>query len=436
MAKGEKKTLTRRQRLGRTAVIIGSAILSIVTAVTALAMVSYSSFVIYDSLYTNKAAFSSWDLAQYRPDVKDNGSPSFEELLTINPDTVAWLKIFNTNIDYPVVQGKDDLEYASKDVFGNNSLSGSIYLTSINTRDFTNSFNLIYGHHMENGAMFGDIEKYQDWDFFHTHQDGVLITTQGTYDLKIFARISTDAYDSKIYSAGDRKSTDFPYFLEYVNSLAIQWQEGVDVYDFSDRVQIYLKAREENIARNGHFIWSDMPEDAIENGFQLLALSTCADATTNGRQLLFATMKFRTEPLPEEMLIDDEEVPLAVFGHGQSERWSLLDVLCTIMCFVILLPGLTIPAKYGRTGLMRKANDVGAHYRLLYFRGKMLVGVILESGIAVFSAVWLLRTQSFMKRMTIVDKWTPLMLALAAASLIVDMIFIRYREEKKLSTVS
>ena len=46
---------------------------------------------------------------EFKPDA-DEDKPSFEELLKINPDVKAWLTIDNTGIDYPVVQGKNQLK--------------------------------------------------------------------------------------------------------------------------------------------------------------------------------------------------------------------------------------------------------------------------------------------------------------------------------------
>ncbi len=423
-----KKNKTRR-RLHRLVFAFAAGILSLVTGITSFAMISYSGYVIYDSLYTNEAAFSSWDLSEYRPVLKENGELSFEELLDVNPDTVGWITIQGTNIDYPIMQGKDDLEYASKDVFGKSSLSGSIYLTTANTRDFTNSFNLIYGHHMDNGAMFGDIEKYADYDYFHAHQDGIVITTQGIYDIKIFARIGTDAYDSRIYSAGDRKSEDFPDFLEYVHSLAIQWQDGTDVYDITDHVRTYLLAREENIQEYGHFVWGKMPRDAIENGMQLLALSTCADATTNGRQLLFATMKIRTEPLPEEVIIPENRVPLSVMGHGQGEYWGLINLLCLIAMAVTILPGLLIPSKYGLPTYYKKARPEETteqkRMRLRFTAGTIAELVIFAAGLIAF-----VLTENLHRHVAVTDEWTLLMLGLLTAMVAAEYLFFHARKKE------
>lgn len=47
--------------------------------------------------------------------------------MAINKDVAGWITIDDTHIDYPVVQGKDDMEYINKDVYGEFSLSGSIF---------------------------------------------------------------------------------------------------------------------------------------------------------------------------------------------------------------------------------------------------------------------------------------------------------------------
>ena len=66
------------------------------------------------------------------------------------------------------------MEYINKDVYGNFALSGSIFLSSANQPDFTDPYNLIYGHHMSNGAMFGDVVEFTDEAYFTAHETGTL----------------------------------------------------------------------------------------------------------------------------------------------------------------------------------------------------------------------------------------------------------------------
>lgn len=54
------------------------------------------------------------------------------------------------------------MEYINKDVYGEFSLSGSIFLSCMNKKDFSDNYNLVYGHHMANGGMFGDVVSFTE----------------------------------------------------------------------------------------------------------------------------------------------------------------------------------------------------------------------------------------------------------------------------------
>ena len=403
----------------------GTKVISALSTLLAVNLIAYSGFVLYDSVYTNRTAFMSSDLAQFRPVVEEE-EPTFEEIQEVNSDTCAWVTMLNTHIDYPIVQGKDDVEYANKDIYGKSCLTGSIYLTTVNNNDFTDSFNLIYGHHMDNGAMFGDIEKYEDNNYFYSHQNGILVTTRGVYDIKIMGRLSADAYDSTVYAAGDRPASDFPNYLYYLKSLAVQWDPSTDIDGITKNIQKYINARDKNIAENGKFTFSKMPEDAVLNGMQLIAFSTCADATTNGRQLLIGTMKFRTEPLPAELTIDDNAVPRAAWGHGEAAHWSLLNAICVIMSLAATFPGKVLRKKYRvvTAGLQKKKKAHGKLKAEDFGDVKVVgfMGQILLSAFALFLFLW---TQDPSKPMVIVDRWTLGMIAMYAAVWIIDVYVIK-----------
>ncbi len=410
---------------------IGMKVVSTVSVVLAATMIAYSGFVLYDTVYTDRAAFISSDLSQYRPTPTEE-EPTFEEMMQINPDTCAWVTMLDTHIDYPIVQGKDDIEYANKDIYGKSSLTGSIYLTTVNSNEFTDSFNLIYGHHMDNGAMFGDIEKYQDNSYFYSHQDGILITTRGVYDIHIFGRLSADAYDSRVYQAGDRPSSDFPNYLYYLQSLSVQWDPKTDIDAITANIQRYIEARDRNIAENGRFVFSKMPKDAVLNGMQLIAFSTCADATTNGRQLLVGTMKFRTEPLPEEYFIGDSPTPLAAWGHGEAEHWSLLNLICTVMALAVTFPGKVIKKKYDVVTADLKRKTAGRKTELSDLGDVKIAGFLGQALLSVFAVFWFIWTQNPTKPMVIVDRWTLGMIAIFAAVWAIDVYIIRnYKSEAK-----
>ena len=91
--------------------ILNTAIV-LVLLVTAL----YSVYCIWDnnSIYDAPAELQK-ELKSQRPDER---SPSFDELLKVNPDVAAWVTLEGTQIDDPIVQGEDNQEYLNKNVYG------------------------------------------------------------------------------------------------------------------------------------------------------------------------------------------------------------------------------------------------------------------------------------------------------------------------------
>ena len=124
----------------------------------------------------------------------------FDVLKKINPDVVSWITIPGTNIDYPVLQGKDNNQYLHKDMEGKDSSAGAIFLDHGDKADLSSRHNIIYGHHMKNGTMFKDIVKYKDQQYFDEHQDIILYTPDREIHLKALAVVVTspDAIRRKI----------------------------------------------------------------------------------------------------------------------------------------------------------------------------------------------------------------------------------------------
>lgn len=109
----------------------------------------------------------------------------FEALREINPDTVGWIKIPDTNVDYPIVWKEGDNDtYLHTDFEGNSSQAGAIYLDMDSTPDFSGRNNILYGHHMKNGTMFKDVVKYKDKEYFEAHPYFEIYTPERTIHLK------------------------------------------------------------------------------------------------------------------------------------------------------------------------------------------------------------------------------------------------------------
>ena len=161
----------------------------------------YSGYALWDNSQVYAAAENVRDeMLQFKPQPDgEEGGPTFHELQAVNPDVCAWVTLDNTNIDHPVLQGTDNLSYINRDVYGNFSLAGSIFLDSRNDTAFADPYSLLYGHHMENSGMFGDLDLYKDEEFFRENRTGLLMTPEGVYDLEIFSCLLVEASDEYIF---------------------------------------------------------------------------------------------------------------------------------------------------------------------------------------------------------------------------------------------
>ncbi|HJA65567.1 SrtB family sortase [Lachnoclostridium sp. An169] len=253
---GEEAHILRKAALAAKA---GNRVLGIIAGLLILVMLLYGAYSLWDTAMVYAGAFLDDDLLQYKPTGEGEDNPTLEELMQINPDVRGWLTIDDTNIDYPVVQGETDMEYVNKDVYGEFALSGSIFLDSENSPDFTDSYSLVYGHHMSNGAMFGDVVEFVNEDYFEGHITGTLYLPDSTYEITLFACVEADASDSRIYSPQLQNSSTLDSFLSYIKEKSVQYRDvGVS------------------------------PEDRI------IGLSTCAEAVTNGRVVVFGLLNPRS----------------------------------------------------------------------------------------------------------------------------------------------
>lgn len=153
-------------------------------------------------MYDNYYVFShtSDRVAGYRPGSQSSAAAQGDKQIT--DDMCAWITIDDTNIDYPIMQGTDNVKYLNTDPFGDYSLAGSIFLDSRNSNDFTDSYSLIYGHHMEYGRMFGALDDFLDEKYLKNHSKGTLLIGRNgeeTHSLRIFASLRASAQDEAVF---------------------------------------------------------------------------------------------------------------------------------------------------------------------------------------------------------------------------------------------
>ena len=241
---------------------MGKRFLNTVMGLLVLLMLLYGGYSLYDTWMIYQGGFVADELLAMKPVVSEDASedsPTFEDLLAINEDVRAWITVDDTHIDYPVLQGSDDMEYVNKNVYGEFELSGSIFMSSLNAPDYSDPYILTYGHHMSNGGMYGDVEHFLQKEYFDEHTTGTLYLPDRVMRIELFASMEVNAYDRKIFEPDKSRRGAMEAFLKYVLENAVQYRDiGVTAED------------------------------------QIISLTTCSDISTNGRFVLLGRLVEQT----------------------------------------------------------------------------------------------------------------------------------------------
>ncbi len=174
------------------------------------------------------------------------------ELQKENPDIFGHIKIPETRVDYPLVQGKDNIFYLERDEFKKSTINGAIFLDEVNNNDLTDRNSIIYGHRMNSGAMFADLHKFADKEFFEENREITIYTPKEVLTYKVFAAYKTD--DTYLPSKWDFEDDE-------------EWQKYL--------AQIGSKDKNANISNI-----------KITNDDKIITLSTCVRYEGNNRYIV------------------------------------------------------------------------------------------------------------------------------------------------------
>ena len=156
-----------------------------------------------------------------------------ESLYDKYEDYRGWIKINNTNIDYSIVQGKDNSFYLDKDINKNYLSSGSIFMNYLN-HGFNDENTVLFGHHMRNKTMFAQLKKYKEKEFFYGNNDIVIEVENGkVLKYKVFSAYVTDAKDNYIKTNFDDKA-QYKEFLDKIKNKSI-YKSDINV-DENDKI--------------------------------------------------------------------------------------------------------------------------------------------------------------------------------------------------------
>ncbi len=222
-------------------------------------IVGYSAYVLVDNGRVVDAA-SAEALESYKPEAE---GPGFDDLQARNPDVCAWLTLYGTGVDYPVVQGADNDEYMNTDPTGGFALSGSLFVDYRCARDFSGATTVIYGHHMEDSLMFGDLDKYGQSTYLDQHRHGDLYYGGAHHGVEVVAYMAADAYDRTVYSTTVGTAPSTEEFIAYVRDHAAVWDGELDP---SDHVLVLSTCAAGTNER--HVVFARITDETYENPFQ------------------------------------------------------------------------------------------------------------------------------------------------------------------------
>lgn len=197
-------------------------------------------------------------------------------LLSINKDVVGYLKVKNTNIDYPVVMSNDNKYYLTHNLYNEEDKNGWIYMDFRNSEKFLNDNTIIYGHNMYySGVMFGTLHRTLNGNWYN-NEENLTITFDTMYA----------SMNWKIYSIYTTSKTN-----DYLKVS----------FDTQDDKQAYIDMTKKRSIKN-----FDTP---VTTDSKLLTLSTCTG--DNERLVIHAILKENKEEQDSNSLDNASSLDLA-----------------------------------------------------------------------------------------------------------------------------
>lgn len=160
---------------------------------------------------------------------------NFDNLKKINSDTVGWIKVNGTKINYPFVHTSNN-EYYLKHTFDKTSnKKGWVFLDFRNDIENLSSNNILYAHGLVNNQMFGSLRKTIKPSWYNNKSNHIItiVTPSGTKHFKIFS--SYTIFPESYYITTSFKSDDeFKAFINTIKERSV-YDYNVDV-NTSDKI--------------------------------------------------------------------------------------------------------------------------------------------------------------------------------------------------------
>lgn len=147
---------------------------------------------------------------------------NFEELKAVNNETIGWLKVNGTDIEYAVVKTKNNSYYLNHNFEKKYNIAGWIFADYKNNFDKTDKNIVIYGHNRKDGSMFGTLKNILKEEWYSNEENFVIdfITEQEQAKYQVFSvyRIKNEDY----YINTEFKENEFSSFIKTLKIRSIK----------------------------------------------------------------------------------------------------------------------------------------------------------------------------------------------------------------------
>lgn len=210
-------------------------ILSDTILLACICVAVFSGWNLYQELSEYKAGEEAY--GQLIPEVvkidETTNEPQFdwEALRNTNADMIGWIRMEDSTINYPFVQGTDNLFYLKHMFDGAYNNAGCVFMDATNAPDFSDKNTILYAHNMKNGTMFADIEKFKDPEYYSSHKSIQLYTETATYDVYPVAGVVTDGYEDYVRTTFADDADFVNYVDRFVSESTFQSDETINPAD-------------------------------------------------------------------------------------------------------------------------------------------------------------------------------------------------------------
>lgn len=162
-----------------------------------------------------------------------------------NNDTVGWLQVLGTNINYPVVQSNDNNYYLKRDFLKRKNASGWVFLDYRNNFNDLSFNNVIYGHHRYNKAVFGTLSNVLNNSWLNNQENHIIKVSTDKYNylFQIFS-IYTIPYETYYMKTDFASLTSYQEFLDTITNRSI--------YNFNTEVNTNIRILTLSTCHNGY----------------------------------------------------------------------------------------------------------------------------------------------------------------------------------------